>query len=170
MTLLQRLARFRVPLGFLSAAAAFALARPSRTSVISGLAIAAMGEAVRVWAAGHIEKGRENTTTGPYRFVRHPLYLGSAILAIGFIVAARSVSVAVLVGCYMALTLVAAMRTEEAALDARFPGAYTRYKAGEAQTGQRRFSWARVWANREYRALTGFAIGFALLGWMATRV
>jgi protein-S-isoprenylcysteine O-methyltransferase Ste14 len=33
------------------------------------------------------------TRSGPYAFVRHPLYLGSAIMGVGFVVAARSVIV-----------------------------------------------------------------------------
>ena len=38
------------------------------------------GEALRIWAAGHLEKGREVTASGPYRWTRHPLYLGSTII------------------------------------------------------------------------------------------
>ena len=79
-----------------------------------GLVVALAGERVRLWAAGHIEKGREITRSGPYRFVRHPLYLGSAILGVGFAIAAQSVMVAAIVLAYLGVTLVAAMRTEEA--------------------------------------------------------
>ena len=54
---------------------------------------------------------------------------------------------------------------EEATLDARFSGAYTAYKEGRAEPVSRRFSWARVMANREYRAMTGLLIAFAYLYW-----
>jgi protein-S-isoprenylcysteine O-methyltransferase Ste14 len=74
--MMQRLARLRVPLGFLCGALAFWLARPTLASIAAGMAIAVAGEALRIWAAGHIEKGREVTRSGPYRLVRHPLYLG----------------------------------------------------------------------------------------------
>jgi protein-S-isoprenylcysteine O-methyltransferase Ste14 len=163
--MLSRLARFRVPLGFLAAAVGFTLARPSWRSWVIGLAVAFLGEVVRVWAAGHIEKGREITRSGPYRFVRHPLYLGSSLLGVGFVVAAQSLVVAALVGVYLAVTLTAAVRTEEAALDKKFDGAYATYRAGALTPVERPFSWRRVSANREYRAVAGFLAGFALLYW-----
>lgn len=158
-----RLARLRVPLGFAAGAVAIALARPSWRSLAIGLSVAAPGELLRIWAAGHIDKGREITRSGPYRFVRHPLYLGSLVMGIGFVVAAASGVVAVLVVAYLALTYAAAMRTEEAALDTRFAGEYTAYREGRAAPVARRFSWTQVRANREYRAAAGFAIGAMIL-------
>ena len=159
------LVRLRVPLGFASAAVAFFLARPSWRSWCAGLAVASVGECVRVWAAGHIEKGREITQSGPYRFVRHPLYLGSACLGAGFIVAANSVAVAVLTVLYLTLTLTAAARSEEAHLDEKFVGAYSTYRAGVMAPVARAFSWRRVAANREYQAVAGMAAVFLFLLW-----
>ena len=159
----QLLARFRVPLGFVSAVLAFWLARPTSWSVAIGFVVALGGEALRVWASGHIEKGREVTRTGPYRFVRHPLYLGSAIMGVGFMIAAQSLVVAVVVSSYLLATLMAAMRTEEATLDARFAGEYSAYRAGTAPPVARAFSLARVRANREYRAIIGLIVGMAIL-------
>ncbi len=161
--MVRTLARLRVPLGFACAAVAFALAHPTARSLAIGAAIAAIGEALRVWASGHIDKGREVTRSGPYRFVRHPLYLGSAIIGLGFVTAARSAWVVLLVTVYLATTLFAAMRTEEATLDARFSGEYSAYRAGRAAPVVRPFSLARVLANREYRAIVGFVAGMALL-------
>ena len=161
--MLKVLARLRVPLGFAFAAVAFWLARPTPASLAIGLAVALAGQAIRIWAAGHIEKGREITRSGPYRFVRHPLYLGSSLMALGFVVAASSVLAAGIVAVYMAVTLMAAMRTEEATLDARFSGEYSAYRAGTAPPVQRRFSLARAFANREYRAVLGLAVGMAIL-------
>ena len=110
-----------------------ALARPTPGSLVVGGAIAVVGEAIRVWASGHIEKGREVTRSGPYRFVRHPLYLGSAIIGAGFMIAAWNAWVALLVTAYLATTLLAAMRSEEAALDAKFGGEYSAYRDGRAE-------------------------------------
>src|SRR5688572_27344661 len=100
-SVVTRLARYRVHLGFLAAVAALVLARPNAVSWRSGLVIAVVGECVRLWAAGHIEKGREITRSGPYRFVRHPLYLGSTLIGVGFSVAAWSLPVAVLCVVYL---------------------------------------------------------------------
>jgi protein-S-isoprenylcysteine O-methyltransferase Ste14 len=157
--------RYRIALGFACAVAAFALARPTPASLAIGLAVAVAGEALRVWAAGHLEKGREITTSGPYRLVRHPLYLGSAIMGAGFIVAARDLVVTLLVGAYLMLTLTAAMRSEEALLDDRFNGGYSAWRGGAVAASSRRFSVERVVANREYRALLGLAAGMSVLFW-----
>lgn len=152
-----------MPLGFAAGVVALVLATPTMESIALGLAVAAPGEWLRLWASGHIDKGREITRSGPYRYVRHPLYLGSLVMGLGFVIAAASGVVAAIVLAYLALTYAAAMRTEEAALDTRFAGEYSAYREGRASPVERRFTWARVRANREYRAVAGFAIGAALL-------
>src|SRR5262245_16872081 len=91
------LARARVPLGFLCAAAVLWLAQPSLRSLAIGGVMAAVGEILRFWAAGHLEKGREVTQSGPYRLTRHPLYAGSAIIALGAAVASARASAAALI-------------------------------------------------------------------------
>jgi protein-S-isoprenylcysteine O-methyltransferase Ste14 len=155
--------RLRVPLGFVCGAVAFWLARPTPGSVLTGMTVATAGELIRLWAAGHIDKGREITRSGPYRFIRHPLYAGSAIMGIGFMIAARSISSAIVVGVYLVVALVLAARAEEAALDARFAGEYSAYREGRAAPSDRPFSLARVKANREYRAVIGLILGCGLL-------
>jgi protein-S-isoprenylcysteine O-methyltransferase Ste14 len=161
--LAEALARRRVPLGFVAAAAAVALARPTLESWILGLLVAAVGEALRVWAAGHLEKGREVTRSGPYRFTRHPLYVGSSVLALGVVLASRSLVVAAIAAVYMSATIAAAIRTEEAFLRGAFGSTYDEYRTARAERMDRRFSFARVLHNREYRAVTGLIVGFALL-------
>jgi protein-S-isoprenylcysteine O-methyltransferase Ste14 len=157
------LARWRVPLGYLLAIAAIVLAAPTWRTLVAGAAVGAIGEALRVWAAGHLEKGREVTTSGPYAVTRHPLYAGSCIMGAGFAIAANSVIVAVLVFVYLAATIVAAVRSEEAHLTEKFGESYPAYREGRAPSAPRRFSLARAWRNREHRALLGFAGVFLLL-------
>jgi hypothetical protein len=157
------LARLRVPLGFAAGALVLWLAQPTRPSIVLGLAVACVGEALRVWAAGHLEKGREVTQSGPYRFTRHPLYLGSAVMGLGLAIAANSFLVAAIVAAYLATTVRAAIATEEATLRQRFGSAYDDYAAGAAVRVERRFSLARAWRNREWRAVAGLAGAFLLL-------
>lgn len=159
----EALARRRVPLGFIAATVALAFADPTWTSWRIGLCVALAGEAIRVWAAGHLEKSREVTRSGPYRWTRHPLYVGSSILAVGVVIAARHPLVAVVAAFYMVATLTAAVRTEEAFLRGAFGDTYDRYRASEAEPMQRAFSLSRAMRNKEYRALAGIAAGFALL-------
>lgn len=157
------LARRRVTLGFVAALVTLAFAAPTRGSLLTGFAVALAGEAVRFWAAGHLEKSREVTRSGPYRWTRHPLYVGSSIIAAGVVVAARSLPVAVVVALYMVATLTAAIRSEEAFLRQAFGDTYDRYRDARAEPMVRRFSLARAVRNREYRGAAGVLAGFGLL-------
>jgi protein-S-isoprenylcysteine O-methyltransferase Ste14 len=157
------LARRRVTLGFVTTVAALVLASPTWTTWQVGLLVALAGEAIRVWAAGHLEKGREITTSGPYRWTAHPLYVGSSLLALGVVIAARNVPVAVLAAIYMGSTITAAVQTEEAFLRRTFGDAYDRYRQSNGDQTMRRFSLERAMRNREYRAVAGLVVGFALL-------
>jgi protein-S-isoprenylcysteine O-methyltransferase Ste14 len=163
MTLLRRIARLRVTIGFIASIVVLWLAEPTARSLAIGAVVAAAGEAVRVWAAGHLDKGREVTMTGPYAFTRHPLYLGSSLIGVGFAIASASVIAAALVLGYLAVTLTAAIRTEEAHLTEKFGAAYPAYRDGRAAAESRRFSAARVMRNREYRALLGLAFVLIVL-------
>jgi protein-S-isoprenylcysteine O-methyltransferase Ste14 len=164
---LRFLARRRVLIGFIAGLAAIVLSRPTRQTVLIGAVVAVIGEAIRIWAAGHLEKGREVTTTGPYRFTRHPLYLGSTVIGVGLAIASANLVVVTLVALYLAVTLSAAIATEEAHLTEKFGGAYPAYREGRAASGQRRFSLARAMRNREYRAVIGLLAVLALLSWKA---
>jgi protein-S-isoprenylcysteine O-methyltransferase Ste14 len=55
-----------------------------------GLTAAALGTAIRLYASGYITKNQELANSGPYAFVRHPLYTGNILLVMGFSVANTS--------------------------------------------------------------------------------
>jgi protein-S-isoprenylcysteine O-methyltransferase Ste14 len=157
------LARWRVTLGFVFAAIVVWLATPTPRSLMVGAVIAVLGESIRVWAAGHLEKSKEVTQSGPYRYTRHPLYLGSSLIGIGMAVIANNWIVAAIVIAYLALTLTAAMRSEEAHLREKFGDAYDAYAERRAEPMVRQFSWARAVGNREHHTIAGLLAGFALL-------
>lgn len=160
-----RVARSRVAAGFAVAAAAFWLARPSWGSLGLGLGVGLAGAGLRCWAAGHLEKGVEVTTSGPYRWMRHPLYAGSTLLGLGFAVAARHPVAAGLVVLYLAVSLSQAARFEEARLRAEFGDVWDRYARGTVVSGERRrWSMARAARNREGQALAGALAALVLLG------
>ena len=159
----ETLARRRVTLGFVAAAIALLLADPTWPRWRAGLLVAIVGECLRIWAAGHLEKSREVTRSGPYRLTRHPLYTGSGIIAFGVAVASRSFAVTTLAAVYVVVTFLAAMSTEEAALTEKFGSTYEDYRASRAEPMERRFSLARAIRNREHRSVAGLIAGFALL-------
>jgi protein-S-isoprenylcysteine O-methyltransferase Ste14 len=160
---MRRIARLRVALGYVIGVIAFWFADPTSRSLGVGAAVGAAGEAVRIWAAGHLEKGREVTNTGPYAVTRHPLYLGSTIMGAGLAIAANSLLVALIASAYLAITITAAIRSEEAHLTDKFGGHYPAYRDGTATRGAGRFSLERAMRNREYRALLGLLVVLALL-------
>lgn len=101
-----------------------------------GLALFVLGLALAVWARVYIGRNwgmpmthkvdPELVTTGPYRFVRHPIYSGIllAMIGTGVAVSVYWLVLAVLLGAYFVYS--AAM--EERYLTERFPDAYPEYK------------------------------------------
>lgn len=171
-TIAGRLARLRVPLGFLFGAVVLWFAAPTIPTLLIGTPIAALGEALRIWAAGHLNKSEEVTASGPYRWFAHPLYVGSSVMGAGVAVAAGSVTVAILIALYLATTITGAIRHEEAFLQRKFGDLYVEYRRAAASArragADRPFSLSRVMANREYRAAGGLVGAVLLLLWKAT--
>jgi protein-S-isoprenylcysteine O-methyltransferase Ste14 len=103
-----------------------------------GVALLAVGGALRVWpmfVLGHrfsglvaIQPGHELVTEGPYRYVRHPSYLGMILGLIGWALVFRS-SVGLLAAALGMPLLVARIEAEEALLAARFGDAYGEYRS-----------------------------------------
>jgi protein-S-isoprenylcysteine O-methyltransferase Ste14 len=161
--------RSRVPLGFVFAAAYFWFARPTWTSLSAGFAIAAAGILVRALASGHIRKNTALATTGPYAYTRNPLYLGSIIIALGFIVAAGNVWIGLAAIAMFAFIYLPVIAAEEKYLRSAFPGydhyagqvprffpRLTPYRPGTAEDEQSGgFSSALYLRHREYNAAVG---------------
>jgi protein-S-isoprenylcysteine O-methyltransferase Ste14 len=168
MVILRIVARFRVGIGFACGIAVLLLAAPTRQSIAFGLPVAIIGELFRIWAAGHLNKSREVTRSGPYRFVAHPLYLGSSLIGAGLAVGSGSSAVVAIVAVYLLVTYTAAIKSEEAFLRQAFGGAYDEYRNARVVDRERRFSSERAMANREYRAVIGVALAVLLLIWKAT--
>ena len=163
--------RIRVPMGFAFAIFYFWRAKPTWRFLILGTLIAFLGIVVRAAASGQVKKNRELTMTGPYAYVRNPLYLGSIIIAIGFAIAARDVWVAIAILMMFVLIYVPVIRSEETFLRTQFP-TYDEY----AQRVPRLlphtllfrqimdgFSRELYWQHREYNALLGAAAMLAAL-------
>ena len=163
--------RVRVPLGFVFAGFYIWRAQPSGWSFIAGIAIACLGIAIRALASGHVEKDRELTTTGPYAYVRNPLYLGSVIIGIGFTIAARDIWVALVLVVFFVAIYVPVIRAEQRHLRAHFPG-YDDYARRVPSllprtlwfSGVTRgFSRELYFRHREYNSLLGAAAIVAVL-------
>jgi len=162
------LARLRVTTGFVFGAIVLWLAEPTRQSLTIGVTVASLGEGIRIWAAGHLHKSREVTSSGPYRWCAHPLYVGSSVMGTGLAIASGRVLVAFLIAGYLIVALTIAAKNEEAFLRRTFGDWYDRYRRGDerievASRRDRRFSVAQARANREHRALIGLLLALLLL-------
>ena len=71
-------------------AALIVMAQPTPALLATGAALAVVGEAVRIWAAGHLHKSVRLATAGPYALTQNPLYLGRLLILTGLAIAARN--------------------------------------------------------------------------------
>jgi protein-S-isoprenylcysteine O-methyltransferase Ste14 len=167
-----KLSRVRVRVGWLLAVLLLALAKPTAFSLAVGLPLAVLGEAIRLWASGHIEKTRALATGGPYAHTRNPLYVGSTLLALGFAAASNSPAVVVATAAYFLVFYPAVIREETAFLARTFgedfaawarevPAFLPRLTPGGPRTT--RFDWQRVRMNREWRTAAALPLLVLLL-------
>jgi protein-S-isoprenylcysteine O-methyltransferase Ste14 len=165
-------ARLRVPSGFLLVAAFGWLAAPTPASLAPGLAVAVLGLLLRGWAAGHLDKNRKLAESGPYAFVRNPLYLGTLTTALGLALAARRWELAVLFAAVFLGIYLPVIANEESHLRRLFPD-YADYcrrvpalvPRWNPARSRAPFRWALYRQNEEYQALLGFLAGAAWLLW-----
>ena len=174
-SLLQQL---RVPLGFVLGGLYLWLARPDRTTLGVGAAVALAGVLVRAWAAGHIVKNGRLATAGPYAHTRNPLYVGSFLIACGFAVMAHPL-VLLVVALFWLAVYAPVMRREAAHVRALHPDAYDAWARGvpmfvprltpyRGAAGDREPFDAKLYLyHREWQAGLGYV---AAVAWMAFRV
>jgi protein-S-isoprenylcysteine O-methyltransferase Ste14 len=69
---------------------AFALGEPTPLSLFIGGILCILGEVLRITVAGYGRSVGEMVIGGPYRFVRHPYFLGTGLMFIGIAIVSRS--------------------------------------------------------------------------------
>jgi protein-S-isoprenylcysteine O-methyltransferase Ste14 len=163
-------ARLRVTCGFIMVAAFAWLSQPDARSLALGLPVSALGLALRAWATGHVEKNIRLAESGPYAYVRNPLYLGTLLVAAGFAIASRQWSLALLFAVVFLFIYLPAIELEEQHLRKLFPefGAYADrvpalWPTLAPMRKPERFRWELYVRNREYQAGMGFVVGAAYL-------
>ena len=164
--------RWRVRSALFTLVAVLIIADPSGLSIAGGAAVGVVGLAIRGWAAGHIRKDKRLAVTGPYRFTRNPLYLGSFILGLGLVWGARSWWGAGIFGLYFIAFYIPVMAEERDRLRSLFPEAYPEYERRvplffpsprpAPATEPRKWNPALFRRNKELRAWIGTAIVWVL--------
>jgi protein-S-isoprenylcysteine O-methyltransferase Ste14 len=160
-----------VPLGFAFALFYFWRARPTWRFLVGGALVVLAGVFLRAVAAGHVKKNRELTRSGPYAYVRNPLYLGSIIIALGFALAARDLWISMGILVLFALIYWPVIRGEEEFLREQFAD-YDEYAVSVPRLLPRSlwfkqftagFSRELYLRHREYNALLGAVAMLAAL-------
>jgi protein-S-isoprenylcysteine O-methyltransferase Ste14 len=162
--------RLRVTAGFVLVAGFAWLSHPSPQSLALGLPVSVIGLLLRGWASGHLEKNTELAESGPYAYVRNPLYLGTLIVAAGLAIASRRWLLAALFAVVFLLVYLPAIELEEQHLRKLFPDFedYSRrvpslWPTTKPAPGGGSFRLNLYLRNREYQALAGFLAGVVFL-------
>jgi protein-S-isoprenylcysteine O-methyltransferase Ste14 len=119
--------------------------RPTLSEYLVGLVAVLLGAALRTWGAGHLVKTTSLTISGPYAWMRHPLYVGTLLCGSG---------IAVMFGGWWALGVLAVFllwfflvyfprkeRLESARLEALYGEAFARYRAEVPALRPRLATW-----------------------------
>ena len=151
--------------------------RPNVFSLIAGGLLIFFGEGVRVWASGHLIRNNEVTTSGPYAYIRDPLYLGRFFLLIGFCLAGMGYTWILLIiglGVFFFNYMPRKYRKEMARLGDLFGEEYNQYASYTMsliprlkpypRARIRSWSFSVFWnENREQYFLSGVLILFLIL-------
>ncbi len=118
-------------------AVAVLLGRPSGMTLLVGIALTVMGEAIRWWAVSHIGSVSRTRSSdvrtlirgGPFARSRNPIYVGNFLIGIGLIGAAGVPLVACLYVVLFAVQYGFIVAWEESRLEAEHGLPYRQYKA-----------------------------------------
>ncbi|MEI7998037.1 MAG: isoprenylcysteine carboxylmethyltransferase family protein [Candidatus Omnitrophota bacterium] len=143
-------------------------------SLRAGIGYIIAGLLIRLWSNGYAIKNEKLTCSGPYAFVRNPLYLGTFLIAVGFAFALRinSLSMGYLVGPLFLIALVfmyyKTIKSEQKMLLEKFGGSYKNYCAKVpsmipclipySEGDQWPFSLERLIFSKEYKSLVWITI------------
>lgn len=156
----------------------FWFAQPTLTLVAYGGGLAALGLAIRAWAAGAIRKDRELTTTGPYAYTRNPLYVGSFFIGLGVTTAGAHVLWTVVFLVFYLAVYGRTLAYEAEVLTELFGDEFRAYAAAVPAVVPRLtpypgtpaggapapgFTLSQYLRNKEWEALLGATAAFALL-------
>ncbi len=157
------------------------LAEPTPGRLLSGGLVMALGAGLRAWGAGHLVKTERLVSSGPYAHLRHPLYAGTLLVAVGLGVAAGPPGFAlvalVFAPFFFGYYLPRKERSEGARLGRRHGEAYAAWRRAVPSLAPRlapwqtagrdgpppRWSAARFRENDEDGALLAVALAWGLL-------
>jgi len=131
-----------------------------------GIPVVLLGELIRILASGYLEKkGQKLASSGPFAFVRNPLYIGNFTLGLGFVLMSNNVLNVILFAIGFVLIYMGTVKKEEKVLGEMFGAAYADYcrevprffpkLKPYAKSSREPFQWSSVIKHREYITVAG---------------
>ncbi len=158
---LQRWFKFRFAVLYPFGVFIVLYATPDDNSLRIGAPFVGIGLLIRIWANGYAIKLGKLTTSGPYAFMRHPLYLGTMLIIIGFIIMLKIYFSGTLFIILMAAIYYKTIKKEELMLEDKFKENYVNYKKKVPaifptifpyREGEKwSFSFRRLFKSQEYK-------------------
>jgi len=180
----RTLGRIRLAAVYVFIAVLIDVSRPTRASLLAGATLTLIGEAIRIWAAGHLTKSVRLVTSGPYAYTQNPLYLGRLLILTGLAIAARTegylnlLALALGYAVFFFYYLPRKLRVEGGRLARLHGAAFEEYhrKVPILLPGLRRYpGGVQAWSlrlmvrNQEPLVMSGIALVLAVLVWKADR-
>ncbi len=150
-------------------------ARPAWSSLLLALPFLVAGELMRLWGTGHLRKDKAVITSGPYAYLRDPLYLGTLTALTGLTLAARVYEMLLLVWIvFFGYYLPYKQKREGDRLSRKFGEAYDDYRKAVKSLLPRlspyrgpdrdhRWSARLAYENSEFGTAVFFAVFYGLL-------
>ncbi|MFZ5876636.1 MAG: methyltransferase family protein [Nitrospirota bacterium] len=166
---------------YLALAALVWWAHPVPRWFAAGLVLVVAGQLIRAWAAGHLYKNERVVTSGPYAYVKNPLYLGTFLIMVGFCAMAFNlILLAVGLVVFVAYYAPFKQRRESDRLRERFGEAWDRYDRAVPgyvprptpypDREEKPWQWSAFIRNDEHGTVMAVLLGVALLAWRLWRV
>lgn len=164
----------RVTWGYIGAICVLIFASPNKLSIILCIPFLVLGLIIRNIAAGTLLKQKELATVGIYSYMRHPLYVGSTLLGIGFMIMAANIYLTILCLIIFIYIYNQTVKREEQSLQEEYGEQYIEYchninafipKLQHIDFYKiiSKFNKKRWLKNREYNSILGTSILFILL-------
>ena len=183
------MSRFRKPrfvLVYPLVAALFIFGATTERGLHAGILLISLGALLRVWASGYVGQVKVNwtqhergdapvgylVTAGPYAFVRHPLYLGTLIIGMGFCVIVGNIWLSVAAAVFFLVVYRRKMDEEEVTLQHELGGEFEAYRRAVPRwlpTGRRyaqrrgRWTWRGIAVSKEPKTVAWLVILIILL-------
>ena len=177
---------WRLTLAYLGILTLIYFSEMTLLSLAVGLVLIVAGQVLRVWAAGHLVKTKRLTTTGPYAYVKNPLYVGAITIVIGFCIVSmppwdltisprnpRLWLYAIFLAAFFFYYMPRKMKIEGDRLRAIYGEEYTRYdeavpdmlpRLTPYRSGDdKRWTWSQSVGNSEHGTIMSLSLGLGLI-------